>query len=122
MQKAVFLVTQGTRAANWAGSYEYQPYNWGPYSTQLSEDLANWQRQGVMVLSFAGGVRYGRYVLTRDGSRLARELMASVSPNTLRLLTEVRSWVTSKDFNRLLREVYEEFPGYATKSRWSGPR
>jgi hypothetical protein len=46
----------------------------------------------------------------------------SIGSETRDLLADVRAWVTSKDFNSLLREVYEEFPEYATKSRWSEHR
>ncbi|HET6910690.1 MAG TPA: hypothetical protein VFH54_15270 [Mycobacteriales bacterium] len=122
MQKAVFLVTQGAPRGIWARAYEYRPYNWGPYSAQLNEDLSNWQRRGFMVLSYAGGTPYGRYTLTRHGVTLADSTWNDIDSRTTDLLTEVRSWVTSKDFNSLLREVYEEFPDFATQSRWVDPR
>jgi uncharacterized protein YwgA len=121
MQKAVFLITQGALSGAWVNAYPYRPYNWGPYSAELNDDLADWQRRGCMILSYAGGTRYGRYTLTRDGVARAEDAWSEVDAKTWRLLAEVRSWVTSKDFNSLLREVYQEFPEYATQSRWNDP-
>jgi uncharacterized protein YwgA len=120
MQKAIFLVTRSNAGRRWHDAYPYRPYNWGPYSAELNEDLSAWQRDGLMILSFAGDARYGRYVLTRHGASLADNIWAKVDASTRNVLINVRSWVTSKDFNSLLAEVYEEFPEYATKSRWSG--
>ena len=66
MQKAIFLITHHRVGSRWRDAYPYRPYNWGPYSIELNDDLVRWQRNGAMVLSFAGDARYGRYVLTKQ--------------------------------------------------------
>lgn len=122
MQKAIFLVTRSKTGRCWQDAYPYRPYNWGPYSAELNDALGTWQREGLMVLSFAGEARYGRYVLTKHGSHLADPTWWSLEAAGRELLIEVRSWVTSQDFNSLLSEVYDEFPEFATKSRWAGTK
>ncbi|WGX97155.1 hypothetical protein [Nocardioides sp. L-11A] len=133
MQKAVFLVTreasgmrrdrkEASLLRQWSDAYVYEPYNWGPYSSRLNDDLGTLQRRGLMILSFAGDARYGRYVLTQSGVGLVERVWHSIGRDTCDLLASVRTWVTSRDFNSLLREVYEEFPEYATKSRWNERR
>lgn len=120
MQKAIFLITRSTTGRRWQDAYPYRPYNWGPYSAELNDALGTWQRDGLMILSFAGEARYGRYVLTKHGAHLADSAWSSLDAAQCELLVEVRSWVTSQDFNSLLGEVYDEFPEFATKSRWNG--
>lgn len=116
MQKAVFLVTQQS-SMPWH-RYEYEPYNWGPYSQDLSDDLQDCQSARLVTLSFASGARYGRYLLTPDGQAAVDMVWNSLPKRTTDYLQAVRAWVTSKDFNSLLRDVYDEYPSYATKSRW----
>lgn len=119
MQKAVFLLTmRGT--ATWNGLYPYRPYDWGPYCRELVDDLRDLAASGHMRTSTAAGSRYGRYTLTELGQQAADQLWARLPPDEQEFLTTVRAYVTSKDFNALLREVYAAYPEYATESRWSG--
>lgn len=119
MQKAIFLLIQRGPAA-WRSAYTYRPYNWGPYCGDLSHDVNRLIESGVIRLSHADGATYGRYQLTEAGEAVADDIWATLGPEEQDFLSVVRSYVTHKDFNGLLREVYKEYPEYATKSRWSG--
>lgn len=116
MQKAVFLVTQ-QGLSHWM-PYVYRPYNWGPYSQDLANDLHDCQARRVLLLSYAGGARYGRYVATPAGQDVIDTCWEVLPERTTTYLRNVRSWVTSKDFNTLLKDVYDDYPDFAVKSHW----
>jgi len=118
MQKAVFLLTlRGSE--RWNGLYPYRAYDWGPYCRELVDDLRGLAAAGHMRTSATAGSRYGRYTLTEQGQQTADQLWAQLPPDEQEFLTTVRSYVTSKEFNVLLREVYAAYPEYATESRWN---
>jgi uncharacterized protein YwgA len=122
MQKAIFLLTQRGAPA-WRDTYNYRPYNWGPYCRDLADDLTAMVDAGILRISHTGGAsRYGRYVTTDLGEELARQLWGVLSNREGEFLKSVHSYVTHKDFNGLLQEVYEAYPDFASQSIWSGKR
>lgn len=121
MQKAVFLLIQ-RGPATWRSYYAYAPYNWGPYCRDLNDDLRRLVDARLVRLSTADGSRYGRFELTSDGEEVAAELRRHLPPAEREFVTTVRAYVTSRNFNDLLREVYAAYPDYASKSKWSGRR
>lgn len=119
MQKAVFLLTR-RGALGWRELYAYKPYDWGPYCRDLVDDLDALAAQGLVRVSQSMGTKYGPYVLTEQGQALADASWRALRSEEQSFLTTVRGYVTSKDFNGLLREVYAEYPEYASESIWSG--
>lgn len=119
IQKAIFLLTcRG--ALRWRTLYSYEPYDWGPYSRELAADLRNLRANGLIRVAQGVGDRHGRHALTEQGEELATVLWGRLDESELEFIRRIRQYVTSKDFNSLLREVYAEYPEYATESRWSG--
>ena len=118
MQKAVFLLTQ-RGAPEWAELYTYRPYDWGPYCRELTEDLNLLASNGLLRESPAQRSRYGQFMLSEQGQQLATIFWPRLPPEERRFLSSVRAYVTKKDFNGLLHEVYSAYPQYATQSRWS---
>jgi uncharacterized protein len=117
MQKAVFLLTRrGT--FSWRDLYSYEPYDWGPYCRVLTEDLRALAAKGLVRVAPAGGSHYGRYILTQKGQQLASVVWPRLHDEERAFLCSVRSYVTNKDFNSLLREVYNAYPEFATNSVW----
>jgi uncharacterized protein len=47
-------------------------------------------------------------------------IWASMNPAETSFIRSVRSYVTSRSFTDLLREVYAEYPEFATASYFSG--
>lgn len=119
MQKAIFLLTR-RGAADWADTYAYRPYNWGPYCRELVDDLHRLIEADLLRLSYADAPQFGRYQLTDSAEALADTLWQDLAEPERDFLASVRTYVTHKDFNGLLREVYDAYPEFATKSRWTG--
>lgn len=121
MQKAIFLLTQRGPEL-WRDSYIFEPYNWGPYCRDLADDLRGLEHHNLLRLSSAGGAGHGRYVLTPEGQHIATRLWRACTEAERRFFADVRAYVTSRDFNGLLRDVYSAYPAYAERSVWSGRR
>lgn len=117
VQKAVFLLTKRGSLA-WRNLYAYRPYNWGPYSSQLSSDTDALVRAGL--LEDVPGARYGQYRATPRGEALAAQAWAALSSQEQSFIRTVRAYVTSRSFTQLLREVYAAYPDFATASQFSG--
>ncbi len=117
MQKAVFLLTQ--RGSNaWRALYSYRPYNWGPYSSALTGDLDRLVRGRALAIDQFPGSSYGSYVATPAGEDHAEQVWSSLSSSERKFVQAVRTYVTSKSFKTLLREVYAAYPDFATASRF----
>jgi uncharacterized protein len=119
VQKAVFLLTQ-RGSQEWRRLYNYKPYNWGPYSSQLSSDVESLVRNDLAEVEDVRGSRYGRYRTTRAGEARAAEVWADLTSPEREFIRSVRAYVTQKSFTQLLREVYAAYPEFATASQFSG--
>jgi hypothetical protein len=54
--------------------------------------------------------------LREAGNQRVAELQEQIPKETAAWLASVGSYVTSKSFSRLLREIYGAFPKFATRS------
>jgi uncharacterized protein len=114
LQKAVFLLGHGS--ARWSMLYPYRPYNWGPYSSLLARDTDLLIGRGLLAVTPRSGNRYGSYVPTTVGAKMADEAWGGIWPEEQRFVRAVRAFVTGRSFDRLLRDVYSAFPEFATES------
>ena len=119
MQKAIFLLTR-RGAPGWRELYKYKPYNWGPYSPQLAVDMDKLVRRGLVELEHVPRRRYSKYQTTTEGEVQAAEVWSALQPVERNFIRSVRSYVTGRSFTTLLREVYAEYPEFATASYFSG--
>jgi len=119
MQKAIFLLTQ-RGSESWQHLYTYRPYNWGPYSGQLSADLDLLQATDQLVAEPFPGSQYGTFRATPLADRRVHQAWDACTEPEKSFLRAVRDYVTSKSFNALLREVYAAYPEYASKSLFHG--
>lgn len=119
MQKAVFLLVQ-RGADEWKSSYRYEPYNWGPYSSDLNTELRELLYRGELEEAEVPGSRHGAFQTTAQGEVQAAATWASFTPPQQDFVRSVRAYVTSRSFAQLLREVYAEYPTFASKSLFAG--
>lgn len=119
MQKAVFLVEQ-RGPSEWRNLYQFVPYNWGPFSAQLQGDLGRLVGDGRLELTAWDRGSYNSYATSALGEGEAAEILDDLDASSQAFLREVRRFVVTRSFNRLLRDVYREYPEYAVKSHYSG--
>jgi hypothetical protein len=119
MQKAVFLVGQRGPTA-WQDLYPYRPYHWGPYSRELAADLESLVDLTLLDLVPRADRRYDAYRATPTGDAWADLQFGTEPPAYLIFIGAVRQFVTNRSFSQLLRDVYAEFPDFASRSRFTG--
>lgn len=117
MQKGVFLLQmRGSEA--WRGLFDFEPYDWGPYSRQLSSSVSHLLVDGMLEQDQQTSSGYSAYRTTPAGERAVSDLEGQLSPSELEFIRAVRRFVTTRSFNQLLRDVYAAHPEYATASRF----
>lgn len=109
IMKALFLFqveTQAPREVN----YEFQPYDYGPFTPEIYRDLEHLLEKGYIV-----EVTEGRsYRATQQGRQYLSEI--NFPPKPLEALMELRVEVEDLSFRRLLKRVYTAHPASAKRS------
>jgi uncharacterized protein YwgA len=115
LMKGMFLFAQ----SNLVGArerYEFQPYDWGPFSRDIYRDLDALQ-EGALLAAFPEGSRYAEYRVTELGRQQTERLQRSLPAQITDCLAEIKVTVTSKSFLELLEYVYERYSRFAERSR-----
>ncbi len=115
IQKALFLFAKRSNAPE-DQKYDFEPYNYGPFSFQIYPDLGSLVSGGALRAESVPWMNTPLYAVTDEGSSRAREIAEIAPPKRLRLLHDMRAYVIERDFNTLLRDVYRLYPEFATRS------
>jgi len=114
VQKTLFKFAEEAGAPE-GERYEFVPYNWGPCSFAIYNDLAELREEGLVEFQ-PSGRGWNMYHVTAKGAELAQELRQRADPDTLGRLDDIRDYVTSRSFDTLLRDVYADYPKSAERS------
>ena len=115
IQKTLFkLAREADLPANQL--YVFRPYNWGPFSAQIYEDVDNLVLAGLAERVPQPGASWARYRLTESGRNAAAAIREEASPKALRALGRISVWVKKRPFGELLRDLYADYPEMATQS------
>lgn len=98
--------------------YEFVPYSYGPCSFAIYDDLDELVGAGYTD-RVEGASRWARYIVT-DGGRRVNEEFERTNTEQVGKLAKIRQYVDSRGFSQLLREVYKQYPDFATKSIFRG--
>jgi uncharacterized protein YwgA len=116
LQKGMFLDAEESGAPR-SQTYSFVPYNYGPMSAQIYDDLGELTRAGMIEAVPVKGQSWSRYVATEKGLTAGRRLMGgSISQEDSRRLHQIKKSVASKSFKALLEDVYERYPDFAVNS------
>jgi DNA-binding PadR family transcriptional regulator len=114
IQKTMFKFAMESGASE-SEIYDFAPYNWGPCSFDIYDDLSTLRAAGH-VETARSGRGWNSYKLTEAGRTRVEQLRKNSDDGHLRYLDETRDWVLSRKFEDLLRDVYKDYPDYATQS------
>jgi len=115
VQKGMFLLAQEGDLPT-RERYDFEPYNWGPYSRQVRRDLDRLVADGYVQTRDVPGYSWKRYGLTAAGVDYARSLLEVAPKEAAHKVAEIKRRVTGVSFNRLLADVYAGYPDYAVNS------
>lgn len=117
MMKGAFLASQ-KGLPEWRELFEFRPYSYGPFDRGVYASRDRLIRDGFLQADSSG--RYERYSLTDAGAERVAVLREEVGDRIADWLAAIGRYVSSKPFASLLREVYAEYPDYASQSVFTG--
>jgi len=122
LQKGMFLLAEEAVLPR-RERYTFVPYNYGPMSRGLYRGLRDLVRRGWVERRREPGLGWSRYAATAAGAARASELEAALGPRArarLEALRAIRARIEGQSFGALLTDVYDRYPGYATRSVFRG--
>jgi hypothetical protein len=114
IQKTLFKFAEESGATE-QELYKFIPYNWGPCSLEIYNDLGQLRDEGSVEF-VPSGRGWNLYHLTETGAKEADELREKANKGLIKKLDAARSYVTSRDFETLLSDIYKDYPDFATES------
>lgn len=96
--------------------YEFEPYDYGPFDTQIYRDLDSLEAQGLIEIRHIAGTNRQVYGLTARGQERADKLMTDAPQSITAAIRAAKELVTSRSFTSLLQYVYSKYPAYAART------
>lgn len=118
IMKGMFLLEM--RGALEKHSYSFEPYDWGPFSISVYNDLDLLEGKELIERIPRPGRNWSYIRVTDEGRSFAENLKTKVKQKQLALISEVHEVVLDKTFADLLRYIYEKYPKYAGRSVFQG--
>ena len=119
LEKLLFLFRHEFRAVP-ESFYNFLPHKYGPYSSQVIEDVKELERVGLLHVneeqykyddSVGEWVVRKSYRLTEKGRLLARQLFDALPKKTKEAIASLQRY-NAMPLEGLLRYVYDEYPGH----------
>ena len=111
IQKALFLLTEkvpeifGTNP-----KYKFKPYDYGPFSKEIYDDLDGLSTEGLITISRQPGKHWKTFTIAENGRPQAETLMQSLSERHHNYISEVAKFVSKHSFTDLVSAIYREYP------------
>jgi hypothetical protein len=119
MQKALFLLEKQAHDLIPTDFYSFAAYNYGPFSSQIYDDLNEHAREGRIVFNQTPGRSWSSYLITPVGELRATMVTSEIDIDLLNYLDDLVIWVKSLRFSELVGAVYKAYPDYAKNSIFS---
>jgi uncharacterized protein YwgA len=139
LEKLIFLIEQETILKKYLTNFNYEPYNFGPYSSEVFDAIEALINAGLVNSSRSSSVEYldevdryqieyqsgddGEnskntiiYSLTSEGIKVASALLNSLTPQERNEITMIKTRYNSIGLKQLLQYVYRKYPKYTTES------
>ena len=112
LQKTLFLFAKRTpeRALPKAATYDFVPYDYGPFSADVYQDAEELEKIGLITISRPPVSRYKRYRLTDAGEARKQVLLNEESNDVLDFLRRIVEFTQALSFNQLVSAIYRDFP------------
>jgi uncharacterized protein YwgA len=118
-QKGLFLFARRAPAPE-RSKYVFKPYDYGPMSAGIYDDLDRLVNEGLLEPVPVPGKNWSRYKPTKvtfqEGQRILQQAQHEQLLEAAQELFKIKQDVSSVGFNELLERVYTEYPEFAVKS------
>lgn len=115
IMKGMFLVSMRGEG-ELADLYRFQPYDYGPFTTEVYRDLDRLDAAALIVQESVPGRSWRAYRPTAAGIERSEGLMPAVAPWEAAVVGDAYRFVEERSFLRLLRDIYRDYPAYASRT------
>jgi uncharacterized protein YwgA len=119
LQKGMFLFGQEVAEVPSDQKYAFRPYNYGPMSKAIYDDLDGLVADGLVETVPMEGQSWLRYRPTEHGVERGMQLLEAADPQArfaVQQLYDTKRAVAGMSFDALLEDGYERYPAFATNS------
>ena len=93
LQKSLFLVGQFYPAKVGENFYQFTPYNYGPFDSNIYDDAYELAGEGLARIKTVVGENWNTYSATPKGIEVAQSIMESSNQNVLNFIKNVVDWI-----------------------------
>lgn len=115
LQKTIFLLQKAFPEARDL-TYEFQPYNYGPFDARVYDDVEFLAAHGLAQIRQKDGYNWRTYHISPSGKSAAKELAKNLEESVEVYLRRLVSWVQSLSFQRLIGSIYKKYPEFKVNS------
>lgn len=120
LQKSMFLISEAKLAETPTSFYEFEPYHYGPFDSEVYVDADVLQGEGLVIRMPSTRGAWTDTIVTPEGLIAAKSIEQNLSSQTTDYVKTVVEWVLAQTFSGLLRAIYEKYPAYRENSVFQG--
>ncbi len=120
LQKSLFLISEANLDETPNSFYEFEPYHYGPFDSNVYADAAILQSEGMVIRMPSTRGTWTDTIVTPEGLAAAKSIEKNLSTPTKDYIKTVVEWVLAQTFSSLLRAIYEKYPVYRENSVFQG--
>ncbi len=114
-QKLFFLLDERLRDALGRKYFDFRPYDYGPFDSEVYDSLASLRESGdVQIDRDYRGLRH--YSLTESGLAKGRADLENMDPGLRSQISKYADWVRKQSFASLVSAIYREYPDMRVNS------
>jgi len=114
VQKMFFLLEKNIPSATFKHSFGFKPYNYGPYSCSVYQDLEELSVQGLVAVTQSSSFR--EFAVTPEGAEQGKVALKELSEPAQLYIRQVSKFVRSLTFPQLVSAIYKAYPDMRKKS------
>ena len=84
--------------------YEFVPYNYGPFCTEVYADAETLAEEGLVQISYVAAHGYSQYAATPEGIEEGERLYTLLPPREAEHVKLIVDWVRAQSFSGLVSE------------------
>lgn len=119
VQKLVFLIEQNVAADLGGSTFDFVPYDYGPFDSSLYEVLRQLEAEGLATATVTSR-GWKKYSLTPEGQRRGAEVLDSTPARASNYIRQVSAFVLRLSFADLVSAVYKAYPDMKVNSVFRG--
>ena len=116
IQKTLFLLGKNRRRDVGRSFYSFKPYNYGPFDSQIYDDLRLLGFEGLVKRVKSSDRAWSEFELTPSGERRVREIKKVAPKDALSYVSKAAEWCRSVSFSHLVRSIYKLYPEFRQNS------